>query len=98
MDRTFCVYPCYQPSEGRILIHMVNSDYDAEANRMRPKEGITIRLRRPEFYKEVREARIYSPDFPDEGEGRGLAVTPTLEGDFIELTVPRLDVYNVIVI
>jgi hypothetical protein len=98
MDRTVCVYPYYQPLKKRVILHMVNSDYDTEANRMRPKKGITIRIKRPHYYESGRAARISSPDFPAHGAESTMTVMPEIKGDFIELRVPTLDVYNIILL
>jgi len=94
-DRTTTGYPYLQLEEKRMLIHLVNSDYDAEAFRMRPKQDIVLRIRRPAFYERLREAHIYSPDFPD---GASDSVMPELQGDFIRVHVPRLEVCAVIVL
>jgi hypothetical protein len=95
-DRTVSAYPHLYPDEKRVVIHLVNSDYDAENNRMRPKQGLRIRLRRPGFYEQARLARVYSPDLPADGQGRELM--PIVKDDFIELTIPALDVYDLVVL
>jgi hypothetical protein len=91
---TVCAYPFFQPEEQRIVVHLVNSDYIPAQNRMRPKENVPLRVRRPEFYQNRRRARVLSPDFPQQ---TSVNVTPVLEDDFIEVVVPRLDVYDVLV-
>lgn len=97
-DVTVSVYPRYQPEAKRILLHVVNSDYDPAANQMRPKKDLTIRLKQPEFYKDVREARILSPDFQGEAATAGVITKPAIKDGYIEVTVPNLDVYNIVVL
>jgi hypothetical protein len=90
-----CAYPSFQRQEKRVLVHLINFDYISEEDQMRPKENITLRVKRPSFYNEGKKVRVYSPDFP--ADALALSLTPRLKGDFIELTVPKLDVYSVIV-
>jgi hypothetical protein len=97
-DRTLSVYPHYQAEQKRIVVHVINSDYDAKSCAMRPKESVLIRLNRPSYYAEAQPATIYSPDFPDTGEGQTVSVTPVIKGDFIEFVVPKLAIYDVIVL
>jgi hypothetical protein len=90
-----CAYPSFQHEKHRILVHLINFDYISEEDQMRPKANITVRVKRPSFYEAGREARVYSPDFS--ADAPVLTLTPELKGKFIEVTLPKLDVYSVIV-
>jgi hypothetical protein len=94
-DRSVCVYTRYDTSPERLVIHLVNSDYDPDGNVMRRKENLQVRVKRPAFYDTVRPARIYSPDVA----GTSPVECPvTIADDFIELSVAELDVYSIVVL
>jgi hypothetical protein len=92
-DRNVCVYTRYDASPERLVIHLVNSDYDPGTNVMRPKANVKVRVKRPDYYDSVRPARIYSPDVP---WATPVECSVTIVGDFIELVVPKLDVYSIV--
>jgi len=95
-DRTLSVYPRYQPGAKRAVVHLINSDYDKETGKMRPKKDVQVRLKRPAFMKDAPSARIYSPDFDDIHDTKPLDVRT--EGEWLEFTLPELDVYSVVVV
>jgi hypothetical protein len=97
-DRTVSVYPHIQTDKKRVVLHVVNSDYDKDTNRMRPKEGLSIRLKKPDYYEAAREAHVYSPDLPYDDKGQSYAIAPAVREGFIELVIPRLDVYSIVVL
>ncbi|MEM7231616.1 MAG: hypothetical protein AAF517_05560, partial [Planctomycetota bacterium] len=98
VDRTVTATVQLQEDEGRIIVHLVNADYDPESDRMRSKRDVILRVRRPDFYRFPREAHVYSPDLPEGADDKPLALPPTVRGGFIEVIVPELEVYSVVVL
>lgn len=93
--RTVSAYPRHDSSGRRLVVHLVNSDYDTAANAMRSKQDIRIRVRRPAWYKEARPVTVYSPDFA----GAATAECPAkIEGGYVEVTIPNLEVYDLVVL
>jgi len=93
--RDVCAYPRYDAAGERLVIHLINSDYDTAANVMRSKQNIRLRVKRPAWYKEGRPATVYSPDFED---GAIVNCPAATLGEFVEITVPKLDVYSLVVL
>jgi len=96
LDRTACVFPYIQDAEQRVVLHLVNYDYDKEANVMRPKTDITIRLKQPEFMTAAREGKLYSLDLPDAVDGQ--AISCELADGYLVVQVPELKNYSLIVL
>ena len=90
-DRKIIAYPYYQPEKKRVVIHLVNYDYTKWNDGVVPKENINIRIKKPSF--DVKGAYIISPDCKE-----NLTVLMSCEGDYINMTVPSLKIYDVVVL
>jgi len=90
-DRKIVSSSYYQPTEDRVMMHLVNYDHTKSNDEINPKEEIRIRIKKPPF--DVGGIYIISPDF----EGKTL-LDPTIDEEYVEFVVPSLEIYNVIVI
>ena len=98
-DRTVSVYPRFLESTQQIVIHMVNSDYVPDEDKIRPKSDIGIRLKRPAFYEPKEAATLLTPDKEGDGDSWFKMSIPVSEKDgFLEMTIPFLEVYDVVVL
>lgn len=94
-DRSLEANLWYQHGPRRTVLHLVNTDYDPTKDAMRPKSNITVRFAKPP-YQEVppESATLISPDAPS--ATINVSEAPGSDGELWQLTVPHLDVYNVI--
>jgi hypothetical protein len=90
-DRKIVAYLYYQQEKKRVVIHLVNYDHTMWNDKVSPKENVNIRIKKPDF--EVGSAYLISPDFEE-----NVTVVPSIEGDYIDITVPSLNIYDVVVI
>jgi len=82
-----------QPSRfDRILIHMVNYDYNTRTDDIKPVRDIRLRMELPSDFK-VGGVLLLSPDFNSTN-----ALNYTISNDYIEFIVPELRIWDLIVI
>ncbi len=91
-DRKVIAYPYYQPQKERLVLHLVNYDHQFRTDRVNPKKNFKIKVKKPRSYLTQRKALMISPDF----EGT-ITLPSILKGDYLEITVPELKVYGVII-
>jgi hypothetical protein len=81
-------------TESRLVVHLVNYAYDLATDRVTPAQGVRVTLRLPPgFSMDGKQARLRAPDHPDPD-----AVSTELRGQEVVFTVPRLDVYGLLVV
>ena len=90
-DRKIIAYPYFQPTKDRVVIHLVNYDHTKSNDAINPKEDVRIRIMKPSF--DVGGIYVISPD----SEGKTL-LEPIIDEEYVEFTVPYLEIYDVIVI
>ncbi len=90
-NRDIIAYPYHQPEKKRMVIHIVNYDYTKWNDKIKPKKDITISIRKPDF--DVKNIYIISPDYKE-----NITVLPVYNGDYINITIPSLKIYDVIVL
>ncbi len=93
-SETLLISPVIQREENRLIVHLINYDYGYDADRdwNNPKKDLSITLSLPEGFA-TSEARIITPDdVPTEG------FTWTEENGVVDLYVPELDLWNMIVL
>jgi len=92
-DRTVVLFPYCQPEKERMIIHMVNYDYDAQVDEVNPKEDIQIQIKRPRWLGGRLEVFLVSPDFKER-----ISLQFDIENGYIGLSISKLNIYDVIVI
>jgi len=92
-ERTFSVYPYYQAE--RLVLHLVNTDYDSASDEMRPKKDVQIRVKRPTAYEESGSGKLYTPE---QAGNAAEEVAVRSDGAFLIVEVPVVDVYAVVVL
>ena len=90
-NRKIIAYPYYQPEKKRVVIHVVNYDYKKWNDKITSKEDINISIKKPNF--DIKGAYIISPDYEE-----NITVLPSYRGDYINITIPLLKIYDVIVL
>jgi hypothetical protein len=90
---TVSVNPCYQPEHGRLLIKLVNRDYNSAEDRLIPQKNIDIRVKLPEGFN-VTGAKAFccSPDVAL----NNVELSVSVSNGFVEFTVPELDSFTVV--
>ncbi len=92
-ERKLIAYPYYQPGPKRLVIHLVNYDHNFKNDRVRIKRNVNIRIKKPDFYTGQKQAYMISPDFS------GKKILPiTSRGDYLEINIPELYVYNIVIL
>ncbi len=90
-ERKVVAYPYYYSSRHLVAVHLINYDHALETDSVKQKENLVIRLEKPSF--SLLPMAVYlSPD----GDIIPLAVSQ--EGNFLQITVPRLSIYGLVVI
>lgn len=87
------VYPAWQEKDRRLVLHVVNYDHDRDTDAVHEKQNVVIRVKAPGRLRGRLAADVLSPD-----EGIATDAAVTNKGGFIELTLPRLAVYEVVVV
>ncbi|HEC94504.1 MAG TPA: hypothetical protein ENI45_00890 [Thermoplasmatales archaeon] len=91
MDRKIVAYPYYQPDEKRVVIHLVNYDHIKWNDKVVPRTNVRIRIKKPGF--NLSTVYVISPDFKE-----NLTINPSINEDYVDLIIPELKIYDVIVI
>ena len=78
-------------TSGREILHLVNFDWDPEADLIRPVEGALIAV--STAFDPLTEVRWATPDDP---EGRSLDYS--VVGGMLNVLIPRLDAYGVLTV
>ncbi|MCD6468841.1 MAG: hypothetical protein J7L32_06015 [Thermoplasmata archaeon] len=91
MDRKIIAYPYFQPEEKRIVIHLVNYDYIKWNDKVVPKTNVHIRIKKPGF--NISNAYVVSPCF-----NQNLTINLSVNEDYVDMVIPELKIYDVIVI
>ena len=78
-------------TSGREILHLVNFDWDPEADLIRPVEGALIAV--STAFDPLTEVRWATPDDP---EGRSLDYS--VVGGMLNVRIPRLDAYGVLTV
>jgi len=87
------VVPCRQGAG--LVVHLLNYAYDTTTRAFAPQENVTVTLTVPaELDLAGRSLRLLSPDSGPEG---GLVLAYDLSAGKLVFTVPRVDVYAVVV-
>jgi hypothetical protein len=92
-NRRIIAFPYYQFGKRRIVIHLINYDHNLKNDEVRTQKNIRIRIKKPDFYTDPTEAFMISPDFKDK-----IILPIVVRNDYIELRVPELKVYNIIIL
>lgn len=92
-DRKIIAYPYYQIKEKRMVIHLINYDHNFKNDKVEVKKNIRIRIRKPDFYTGQREAFMISPDIKNR-----VTLPIILRDGYLELEIPELIVYNIILL
>jgi len=92
-NREIIAYPYHQYKEKRLVIHLINYDHNLKNDKVKNKRNLRIRIKKPDFYTEQREAFMISPDF----KGR-ITLPIILRNGYLELKIPELKVYNIIIL
>ena len=90
-DRKVIAYPYLQENKNRVVIHLVNYDYKKWNDEVVAKKNINISIRKPDF--EIKSCYVISPDFDD-----NISIALHENGNYINITVPLLEIYDVIVL
>ena len=92
-----------QQQYGRLVVHLVNYDRDVEVAKrqigpareaMRVVNDVDVRLRVPDEAL-VKHVSVLSPDTSSESVQR---ISFSQKGKWLELSVPRIEVYSILVI
>jgi hypothetical protein len=84
-----------QPDSNRVIIHVLNYDYDGNLDHFRPKKNILIRLDPSAFglKNDGYHCAAFSPDREDP-----IDLTCSQAGGYVEIEIPELNLYEVIVL
>jgi len=92
-DRKIIAYPYHQANAKRMIIHLINYDHNFKNDKVRIKKDIMIKIKKPDFYTERSKAYMISPDF----KGR-ITLPAILRDGYIELKIPELKVYSIVIL
>ena len=91
-QRMVVAYPYYQAEKERIVVHLVNYDHDRKTDKVNPKANLILLIKKPDFnIKGI--AYVISPDFK-----KNVTLSPKILDKHVEVKIPELKVYNVVVI
>ena len=90
-ERKIIAYPYYQLEKKRIVIHLVNYDYNRWNDGVNVRENINIRIEKPCF--DVKSAYVISPDYDE-----NLTISFHANENYINITIPFLKIYDVVVL
>ncbi len=78
-------------SAAPVVVHLVNRRYDGQADAMVPQRDFTVRLRADLFPgRTITRATLHAP------REEPTSCTLRTEGEYIELTIPRLDLWAIV--
>lgn len=90
-NRKIIAFPYYQSPKERVVIHLVNYDHSKLFDSISQKNDISIRIKKPDFG--IGEIYVISPDFEEK-----TLLQYIVADEYVEFTVPYLEIYDVIVI
>jgi hypothetical protein len=76
----------------RLVVHLVNYDYDGSADVVRPQRNLTVKIRLPEGPKPTAPVTLASPDSP----GPDRPCPHRIENGRLEFELPELKVWSVL--
>jgi hypothetical protein len=76
----------------RLVVHLLNYDYDGSTDRVRPQRKLTLKIRMPEGAKSPSQVLLASPDLT----GPDRACTHRFSRGQLEIDVPELGVWSVV--
>jgi hypothetical protein len=80
--------------ERKVMLHLVNYSYDYKTHSFTPQTAIKVRMELPPADKNKSWQAVYlSPDFAGEQ-----VLTTATNGRYIDITVPKLEAYGVVVL
>jgi len=91
-DRKVVAYPYYSSAQRTVVVHLLNCDHDLKTDRVVPKSNLVLRIKRPEFPPEE-NAILLSPD-----TNKVLSLKTTYHDDHVEIIIPHLEVYSLVVL
>lgn len=91
-DRKVVAYPYYSSAQRTVVVHLLNYDHDLKTDRVVPKSNLVLRIKRPEFPPEE-NAILLSPD-----TNEVLSLKTTYHDDHVEIIIPHLEVYSLVVL
>jgi len=92
-DRKIGMVMYRQPGSPGLIIHLINYDYDKSRDQIHPRKNLMLVIRKPAWYKPGRDSYYVSPDYSGR---KPLRVVE--KGEFLELTLPELVGYAVVVL
>jgi hypothetical protein len=84
-----------QPDSNRVIIHVLNYDYDSGRDDFRPKENVLVRLDPSAF--RLKKGKYYCAAYSPDREGP-VDLACSQAGRYVEIELPRLYISEVIVL